>query len=101
MTLGSTILYRYGGDRLRLKLFVKSYMVDDLIDFFGNEIRFIPVDGGFHVIVNVMESDGLYFWLLQYGEHMTVVEPESVRAELVRRLDTIRNRYESDGDAHE
>ncbi len=94
-------LYRYGGDRLCLKLFVESYMVDDLIDFFGNEIRFIPVDGGFHVIVNVMESDGLYFWLLQYGEHMTVVEPESVRAELVRRLDTIRNRYECEGDVNE
>lgn len=94
-------LYRYGGDRFRLTLFVKSYMVDDLIDFFGDEIQFAPAGDGFHVVVDVMESDGLYFWLLQYGEHMTIVEPASVRTELMRRLDTIRNRYESGGDAHE
>ncbi|MDD3227811.1 MAG: WYL domain-containing protein [Oscillospiraceae bacterium] len=94
-------LYRYGGEHLRLKLFVKSYMVDDLIDFFGDEIRFIPIEDGFHVVVDVMESDGLYFWLLQYGEHMTIVEPESVRAELVRRLDSIRKRYGSEGEKHE
>ncbi len=96
-----TSLYRYGGNRLRLTLFVQSYMVDDLIDFFGTEIKFVPADGGFHVVVDVMESDGLYFWLLQYGEHVTIVEPESIRTEFVRRLDSIRMRYERNGEEHE
>lgn len=93
----SKSLYNFGGENTHLKLRVKADMVDELIDYFGEEIEFQKREEDFFdVRVVVNDGDGLYFWLLQYAEKVKVISPENVRVELLDRIKRIMDLYEAD-----
>lgn len=91
----SKSLYSYGGESMRVVLCIKPFMVDELIDYFGEDLKFREngSEGEYEVHVSVNNGDGLYYWLLQHGENVKVVSPDPVRNELLRRIDTIRSLY--------
>ncbi len=43
--------------------------------------------------VEVIDSDGLYFWLLQYSQTVRVVEPEEVKNKLKEKAENIIKMY--------
>lgn len=85
--------YNYSGEKICLTLRFRDYMADDLIDRFGQDIRITKNGDMYEMTVMTEESCGLYYWLLQYGEEVTVVSPERVREEVLRRVDNIRDNY--------
>jgi predicted DNA-binding transcriptional regulator YafY len=91
----SKSMYSYGGESVRLVLCIKPFMVDELVDYFGEDLKFREngSEDEFEVHVSVNNADGLYYWLLQHGENVKVVSPEPVRDELLRRIDKIRSLY--------
>ncbi len=91
-----TSLYNYGGKKISLELLVKSHMVDDLIDYFGTDIAFKKCENGYLVTVNVMDSDGLYYWLLQYERNVKVISPASVKEKLLSKVKGILELYEEE-----
>lgn len=86
--------YNYSGEKICLTLRFNSYMADDLIDRFGQDIKLTKSGDMYEMTVVTEESNGLYYWLLQYGEEVTVVSPERVREEVLRRVESIRKNYE-------
>lgn len=88
-----TSLYHYGGEKIRLELFVQGYMVDDLVDYFGSELIFREQDDGYLVTIDVMDSEGLYYWLLQYEKHVKVISPTSVKDKLLEKVKGILELY--------
>ncbi|WP_303871908.1 YafY family protein [Acetobacterium wieringae] len=93
----SKSMYNYGGEKIRLVLNVKAYMVDVLIDNFGEDLVFkqIGTEDNYEVHVSVNEEDGLYFWLLQHGSNLKVVSPERVRDKLLVYVQDIKELYEN------
>lgn len=89
-----TSIYQYGGEKIRLKLRCLPEQMDDLTDFFGNEITVIKKGDGLEVSVAVQNSDGLIFWLMQHGTHMEVLAPENVRTKLVATLKDTLSLYD-------
>ncbi len=85
--------YNYSGEKICLTLRFNGYMADDLIDHFGQDIKITKSGDMYEMTVFTEESNGLYYWLLQYGEEVTVVSPERVRTEIIRRIDNIRKNY--------
>lgn len=85
--------YNYSGEKVCLTLRFKDYMADDLIDRFGQDIRITKNGDMYEMTVYTEESSGLYFWLLQFGEEVTVVSPERVREEVIRRVERIKGNY--------
>lgn len=86
-------VYNYSGEKICLTLRVPKYIVDDLIDFFGRDIHLTSSENAYEVTLQTIESDGLYYWLLQYGEHITIQKPQSVRDEYLRRIKKIEEKY--------
>lgn len=86
-------LYHYGGQKIKLTLQVKDYMVDDLVDYFGTDLYFHAVGDEYQVTVDVMDGDGLYYWLLQYEKNVKVISPLSVRDHLIEKAVGILNLY--------
>lgn len=41
----------------------------------------------------VMDSDGLYYWLLQYEKHIKVISPTSVKDNLLEKVKGILELY--------
>lgn len=86
-------LYNFGGEKIVLTLEIKASAVDDVIDFFGNGIRLASEEGKIIVTVRTTESEGLYRWLLQFSCSVTATSPQSVTAEMQKRIRLAANTY--------
>ncbi|MGN0607954.1 MAG: helix-turn-helix transcriptional regulator [Oscillospiraceae bacterium] len=86
--------YSYVGETISLTLEFEENIADDLIDCFGNDIKIVRCNDKYRLTVRTEESSGLYYLLLQYGEYVTVISPERVRKEMLRRIEKIGSRYE-------
>lgn len=86
-------LYHYGGKKIKLTLQVADYMVDDVIDYFGTELHFKNDGDKYQVTVNVMNGEGLYYWLLQYGRNIKIISPDSVREKFLEKVREILKLY--------
>ena len=87
-------IYERKGPEVRLGLRVAPGHADDLRDSFGGDVRFLPGDGGsLEAFVTVTAGEGLYRWLLHHAGQVTVIKPESVRTEFVRRLRAVLEDY--------
>ena len=88
-------IYNYGGERVRIKLAVDASMVDILVDSFGDRFDVVGRTGD-QIIVTLSVSDGwgLNTWLLQHGDSVQILEPQSIREEIIALLEQIRARYQ-------
>ncbi len=85
--------YQYNGEKIQLSLKVDKGMVPELVDYFGTNLRIREVNGFLYVSVQVNESEGLYYWLLQHGEYIEIVAPLIVRNNYITKLKSILMQY--------
>ena len=88
-------LYNFGGDKIYLKLKVNSGRAEVLFDYFPREdIMLLSKDeDSITVGVDAVDSEGLYFWLLQYGETVSAIGPKQVVEKMKGKLKTIAGKY--------
>ena len=80
-------IYNSKGKNVRLNLRINANRVDSVIDSFGDGVTIIPKrDGTIDANVSVSDGEGLYTWLLHHLGECEVLQPSSVREELLRRL---------------
>lgn len=80
-------IYQFLGETINLKLKIKSWLIEEIIDYFDDGLRVYDYDDEcMKVEVKVYESNGLYYWLMQHEPNIEVLEPESVRNEIKCRL---------------
>lgn len=81
-------LYMYSGMPVTCKFRADNQIIGDVIDWFGDSASFEPDFDRRHVNVTVeAQPTALHHWALQYGDHVTVQEPKSLR-DLIR--DTVQ-----------
>ena len=86
-------IYMFGGESVQVKFRAKKYIIKDVMDWFGYDIRFENEnDDEVDVIVRVNESAMLY-WSLQYGEHIEVLEPKTLRERVGHTAKAICGKY--------
>jgi len=86
-------MYEYGGEKIHLTLEFEKPYIDDIADYFGKDTRIKKSGDKYRATVEVLNGDGLYYWLLQYGLHVRVISPESVIEELKKSLKTMLKEY--------
>ena len=88
-------LFNYSGDETRVKLAVDRNMMCVIEDAFGEQYELLSLNET-KAIVNVTVSDGwgLNNWLLQHGDSIQVLEPQTVRNQVIALLNQIQKRYE-------
>lgn len=91
-----TSLYNFNGAKIKLELEVAPIMVDDLIDYFGPDIYLLKNGEMLRAFIDVMEGEGLYYWLMQYGHKVKVISPANVRDKLLENLNKIYELYAAD-----
>lgn len=52
-------------------------------------------DGSLEMEIRWSDKESLFYWLLGFGEHVKVTEPEEYQNEFVKLLDKIRGKYEN------
>lgn len=88
-------VYMFHGESVLVKLKCSESMIDNLIDWFGKEIRVSKGDkDSDEIIVRVTcNYDAMFYWALQYGPYVEVLEPKKLRADLSRTVNDMAKKY--------
>lgn len=77
-------VYMYSGDSIHIKLRTNENLLDALIDSFGKEFR-ISFGKEDDIIVDLKcNPDAFFYWALQFGQNIEVLEPESMRKRIMQ-----------------
>ena len=86
--ISSSMPYMFPGEPVRITFSTDVNIIDQIIDWFGDEIQISEVDNG-KAKVSIMASiDAVKYWSLQYLDYVEIIEPQSIRE---RIEDSIRN----------
>ena len=86
-------LYMFSGAGVRVTFRAKRYIIKDILDWFGQDVR-LKADGEENVIVDVrVNEQAMFYWSMQYGEHMEVLSPESLRERIGRAAAALTEKY--------
>ncbi|NLN25076.1 MAG: WYL domain-containing protein [Bacteroidetes bacterium] len=86
-------IYMFGGESVWVKFRAKRYIIKDILDWFGYDARFTGEDDE-NIIVDVKVSEqAMLYWSLQYGEHIEVLSPESLRDRVGKAAKSIAEKY--------
>ncbi len=90
-------IYMFGGHSVYIKLRAKKSVIDDVIDWLGTDIDIIPEAGEDTCIVRTKANEAaMKYWCLQFGESITVLEPASLRNNMLEAIRTISLNYMPD-----
>ena len=89
-------IYMFGGSSVRVKMLAPENMMNELIDWFGKDfrVRKTKIDGQIEVVVKVNEN-AMFFWALQYGLYVEVLEPKSLRDRVSSAVTEMAKKYEN------
>ena len=86
-------IYMFGGEGVNVKFRAKRYIIKDILDWFGCDTRFTVEDGD-NVIVDVcVNEQAMFYWSMQYGEHIEVLSPEGLRERAYAAARAIAGKY--------
>ncbi len=84
----------YGGREELVTLECKEHLAGVIIDRFGIRETFFKTPFGFKVSLRVVLSPNFYGWMLGFGDEMRIISPESVKSELLCRVESVKSLYE-------
>ena len=84
----------FGGGSIRVLFRAKRYVVGDILDWFGRDVKFFDADEDeVTASVSVCE-EAMFYWSMQYGEHIEVLEPARLRERVGSAAKAISEKYE-------
>ena len=85
----------YGGEIEKVTMVFQNRMMNAVIDRFGKDVLAVPEDKShFRITVPVAVSQQFFGWVFGLGKSVRIVEPESVKKQMMKALADIAERYE-------
>lgn len=86
-------VYMFSGESIHVKLKTNENIMDNLIDSFGHDFRVTLAEEP-DIIVNLKcNPNAFFYWAMQYGEKIEVLEPESMRERIKKVAYKIYKKY--------
>lgn len=86
-------VYMFSGESDHIKFRIGENYIDTLVDNFGKDFR-MELGEENDVIVDLKSNlDAFFYWAMQYGQHVEVLEPESMRARIKQASLEIYKKY--------
>ncbi len=82
----------FSGESVTVKLVTGTYMMDDLIDWFGRDFSVVKKDDCKIEVTLKCNEQAMKFWAVQYGENVEILSPQSLRKSLE---ESVRGMYET------
>ena len=93
--IASTMPYMYTDTPERIEFIADEYIVDQIFDWFGTDIRMskIPDDDKKVKVELVASPNAMEHWALQYLNYVEVTKPESLREKIKKALIQASKKY--------
>lgn len=87
--------YMFCGESVPVQIRCKEDAVDNLVDWFGRDIKVLSKnsDTGDIVVRVICNYNAMFYWALQYGPHIEVLEPKNLRKELMEAIQRMAEKY--------
>ncbi len=86
-------MYMFSGPSIPVKLETTENMMQELVDWFGNDFRVERIGEG-RIRARVMcNENAMRYWALQYGPYVEVVEPKSLRESIKKNIIGMAEKY--------
>lgn len=86
-------IYMFSDETVRVKFIAKKYIVGEIIDWFGKDVKFSNETEDEVTAEVRVSAMAMKFWALQYAPHITVTEPKTLRDEIGTELRKAAERY--------
>ena len=86
-------IYMFSGPSVQVKMRVREVNMDALIDWFGKRFRIVKEDADGLIVSVACNELAMKYWALQYGEHVEVLEPKSLREAICDAIDWMGSFY--------
>lgn len=91
--------YMYTDRPENIDFIADAGIVDQIIEWFGSDIRIAKTDEESKVMIGVKASpNAMVHWAMQYMDHVEVVSPESLRNRLKEALENGLKKYTSESE---
>ena len=72
----------------------KNWLSNVIIDRFGKDVAMLPEDEDhFTALVDVVESDQFYGWLMSFGNNLEIISPDWARERITELAGEIKGMY--------
>lgn len=86
-------LYMHSGESVRVKFKAEMCIIDQVVDWFGKDVK-IEKCGDNECMVEVyINKKSFFYWAMQYGMHVEVIEPIDVRKKIIEAVEMIGQKY--------
>lgn len=86
-------IYMFAGEGIRVKFRSKRYLVTEILDWFGKDVTFSDVTDEEMTASVIVNESAMFYWCMQYGEHVEVLKPEGLRERLKNAFVEISRKY--------
>lgn len=87
-------LYMFAGESIPVKFIAKRYIVTDVIDWFGKDIKFSDATDDEVTVTVKVNPIAMKMWALKYSKHIKVIFPQSLVDEIKADIDFAKKNYE-------
>lgn len=92
--IASTMPYMYTDEPERIQFTTEPWMVDQVIDWFGKDIKIENTENENEVLVSLSASPyAMEHWAMQYLNHIEVIAPEHLRERIIDNLSDAQKKY--------
>ena len=88
-------IYMFTGESKTVTLRCKNGAADALADWFGRDIRVTEKDEDGFTVKLTCNLNAMFYWALQYGHLVEVLEPAKLREELRAATETLAENYKT------
>ncbi len=86
-------IYMFSGGSMAVKMKTPLYMMNEIIDWFGKDFRVIEQDEEEATIRVVCNEKAMFYWALQYGTCVEILEPVELRTQIKNAISGMSKRY--------
>lgn len=86
-------VYMYTGENVHAVFEAKKYLMGDIIDWFGRDVNIQPIDDNTIRVSVVVNEQAMVYWALQYGMHIEVKSPQSLREKVQKAVEEMAEKY--------
>lgn len=87
-------LYMFAGESVAVKFIAKRYIVTDVIDWFGKDIKFSEATDDEVTLTVKVNPIAMKMWALKYSRHIKVIFSQSLVDEIKADIDFAKKNYE-------
>ncbi len=86
-------IYMFSGESVNVKFETTKDMFSEVSDWFGTDFKVVHEDGDKIVVRLSCNENAMRYWALQYGPYVEILEPESLRNQIIADIQDMAKRY--------